>query len=246
MWLHTNDMTIWNSTGNVMIYILATGSTLQWLDYLRTANYYWGARSHITKRCKGVEAHSRKQFWPDCNCFLVQFSLQNFLPSTLLRPCLHVLVFNWPGTNWTGECTTWNFKTSPVLNSQSNDKVHCDQAVVHAQWSAMDHNSIIAPFLYRHCKRRRNRLLWVHPIFQKKGENLVPFTHYLLLWDDSNMFLNYFRMLVSSSDKLLCQLEDSLQRCNTKVRNYIQPVEMLAVTVRYVMFVCTSKENFDD
>jgi len=33
-------MPIGNPTENLMIYILATGSTLQCLDYLRTA-YYW-------------------------------------------------------------------------------------------------------------------------------------------------------------------------------------------------------------
>jgi len=60
------------------------------------------------------------------------------------------------------------------------------------------------------------------------------------------MFLNYFRMLVSSFDELHRRLEDSLQRCNTNMRNYIQPVEMLAVAIRQVMFVCALKENFDD
>jgi len=39
-------------------------------------------------------------------------------------------------------------------------------------------------------------------------------------------------MLVSSFDKLHRRLEDSLQRRNTKMRNYIQPVEMLAVATR--------------
>ena len=53
-------------------------------------------------------------------------------------------------------------------------------------------------------------------------------------------------MLVSSFDKMHRRLEDSLQRHNTKMRNYIQPVEMLAIAIRYVMFVCALKENFDD
>jgi len=34
-------MPIGNATANFVIYILATGSTLQWLDYLRTAYYCW-------------------------------------------------------------------------------------------------------------------------------------------------------------------------------------------------------------
>ena len=61
------------------------------------------------------------------------------------------------------------------------------------------------------------------------------------LRDDANKFLNYFRMSVSSFGELHRRL-DSLQRRNNKMRNCIQPVEMLAV----VMFVCALKEKFDD
>jgi len=39
-------------------------------------------------------------------------------------------------------------------------------------------------------------------------------------------------MLVSFFDKMHGRLEDSLQRRNTKMRNYIQPVEMFAVAIR--------------
>ena len=53
-------------------------------------------------------------------------------------------------------------------------------------------------------------------------------------------------MLVSSFDELYRRLEDSLQRRNIKMRNCIQPVEMLAVAIRKVMFVCALKGNFDD
>jgi len=56
---------------------------------------------------------------------------------------------------------------SPVLTGRSNDQERCDQAVVHAQWSVMDRNSIIA-LLYRHRKLRRNRLHRVHPIINKR------------------------------------------------------------------------------
>ena len=52
------------------------------------------------------------------------------------------------------------------------------------------------------------------------------------LRDEANIFLNYFRMLFSSLDELHRRLEDSLQRRNTKMRNYIQPVEMLVVAIR--------------
>jgi len=39
-----------------------------------------------------------------------------------------------------------NLITSPVLTSRSNDQERCDQAVVYAQCSAMDRNSIIVLF----------------------------------------------------------------------------------------------------
>jgi len=64
-----------------------------------------------------------------------------------VSPRSHVPVFDLPGADRTGESTAWNFKTSPVLTGRSNDRERSDQAVVHAQWSAVDHNSIIALFL---------------------------------------------------------------------------------------------------
>jgi hypothetical protein len=54
---------------------------------------------------------------------------------------------------------------------KTNDQERCDQAVVHAQVSTMDRNSIIALFLlYRRRKRRLIGLYWVHPIIQKREE----------------------------------------------------------------------------
>jgi hypothetical protein len=47
------------------------------------------------------------------------------------RPRSQVPVFDRPGADRTGECTTWNL-TSPVLTGQSKDKERCDEAVVHA------------------------------------------------------------------------------------------------------------------
>jgi len=108
----------------------------------------------------------------------------------------------------------------------------------------MDRYSIIALFLYRRRKRRRDRLLWVHPITKKREEFGAFYALFDEIRGDANMFLNYFRMLVSSFDKLHRRLEDSLQRRNTKMRNYSQPVEILAVSVSQVMFVCALKENF--
>jgi len=95
----------------------------------------------------------------------------------------------------------------------------------------MDRNSIIALYLsYRH--RKRNRLHWVHPIIQKREELGAFYTLFGELREDANKFLNYFRMSVSSFDEMHRRLKDSLQRRNSKMRNCIQPIEMLAVAVR--------------
>jgi hypothetical protein len=105
---------------------------------------------------------------------------------------------------------------------------------VHAQWSAMDRNSTVALFLlYRRRKRRRNTLHWGNSDIKKKQEEFGAFyTLFGELRDDANRFLNYLRMSVSSFDEMHHRLKDSLQRCNSKMINCIQPVEMLAAAVR--------------
>jgi hypothetical protein len=53
-------------------------------------------------------------------------------------------------------------------------------------------------------------------------------------------------MLFSSFEEMHSRLEDNFQRRNTKMRNNIQPVEIMVAAIRQVMFVCALKENFDD
>ena len=115
---------------------------------------------------------------------------------------------------------------SPVLTGRSNDQESCDQAVVHTQWSAMDHYSIIALLLlYRRRKCRRNSLHWVHPIIKKrKGFGTFYYTLLDGLRDDENKFLYYFRTFVPPFDALHRRFKDSLQRRTSKMRNCIQPV----------------------
>jgi hypothetical protein len=97
----------------------------------------------------------------------------------------------------------------------------------------MDRNSVIALFLlYRRRKRRRNWLHGVHPIIQKREEFGAFYTLFGALRDDANRFFNYFRMSVSSFDEIHRRLKESLQRHNSKMRNCIQSVEMLAVAIR--------------
>jgi hypothetical protein len=96
----------------------------------------------------------------------------------------------------------------------------------------MDRNSIIALFLlYWRRKRGRNRLHWVHPIIQKREEFGAFYTLFGELQDDANRFFNYFQMSVSSFNEMHHRLKESLQHRNSKMRNCVQPVEMLAVAI---------------
>jgi hypothetical protein len=96
----------------------------------------------------------------------------------------------------------------------------------------MDCNLIIVLYLNRRRKRRRNRLHWFHPIIQKREEFGAFYTLFGELRDDANKFLNYFQMSLSYFDAMHRRLKESLQRRNSKMRNCIQPVEMMAVAVR--------------
>jgi len=96
----------------------------------------------------------------------------------------------------------------------------------------MDRNSIIALFFLYRRERRRDRFHWVHPVIQKREKFGAFYTLFGELREDKNKFFNYFRMFVSSFDALHRRLKESLQRRNSKMRNCIQPVEMLAVAVR--------------
>lgn len=98
----------------------------------------------------------------------------------------------------------------------------------------MDREQIIALwFFYRRWRRRkRNRLHWVHPINQRREDVGLFYTLFEDLRNDERKFFNYFRMSVGSFDELNGKLKNALQRQNTQFRNCIQPIEMLAMTLR--------------
>lgn len=99
----------------------------------------------------------------------------------------------------------------------------------------MNRKQLIALLLFRRrIKRRRNRLIWVHPINEMRKEVGIFYTLFKQLRQDDTKFFNYFRMSITSFDELHGRIKDSIQRKNTKMRNCIQPVEMLAITLRYV------------
>jgi hypothetical protein len=72
----------------------------------------------------------------------------------------------------------------------------------------------------------------VHPIIQEREKfDAFYYAQFNELRDDVNKFLNYFRMSVTSFDELHRRLKESLQRRNSKMRNCIQPAEMMAIAV---------------
>ena len=97
----------------------------------------------------------------------------------------------------------------------------------------MDRNSLIALYLLFHRRKRGlNRLHLVQPIIKKREEFGAFYTLFGELRDDAKKFFNYFRMSVSSFDEMHRRLLKSLRRRNSKMRNCIQPIEMLALAVR--------------
>lgn len=108
-------------------------------------------------------------------------------------------------------------------------------AFKHTVLFEMNREQILRLLLLRRRRRRRrfkNRLIWVHPINERRREAGAFHTLFEELRQDDTKFFNYFRMSVSSFDGLLERLKDTIQRKNTKMRNCIQPVEMLAITLR--------------
>lgn len=98
----------------------------------------------------------------------------------------------------------------------------------------MNREQILGLLLFRRRmkRRRKNRLIWVHPINERREEVGAFYTLFEQLRQDDTKFFNYFRMSMTSFDGLHGRLKDTIQRKNTKMRNCIQPVEMLAITLR--------------
>lgn len=98
----------------------------------------------------------------------------------------------------------------------------------------MNRKQLIALMLFRRRmnRRRKNRLIWVHPINEMRKAVGTFYTLFKQLRQDDTKFFNYFRMSITSFDELHGRIKDSIQRKNTKMRNCIQPVEILAITLR--------------
>lgn len=88
--------------------------------------------------------------------------------------------------------------------------------------------------LRRHRRRVRNvreRIYWIHP-YNYKRKALGTFnTIFMDLRSYEDKFFTYFRMSIKSFDELHDRLKNTLQRQNTFMRECIEPIQMLAVTI---------------
>lgn len=99
----------------------------------------------------------------------------------------------------------------------------------------MEREQIIAMWiLYRRYRRqkKKSRNYWVHPINLKREQCGAFYILFPDLLKDEDRFFTYLRMSISSFNQLHDSLKNQLQRENSKMRNCIQPIEMLVIAIR--------------
>lgn len=79
-----------------------------------------------------------------------------------------------------------------------------------------------------------DRRFWVHPLLSSRLLKGAFSSLYVDLSNDETKFFNYFRMSKRSFDELAGRTADSVRSQDTNMRLAIGPLEMLAVTLRYV------------
>nr|XP_034838202.1 uncharacterized protein LOC117994402 isoform X2 [Maniola hyperantus] len=89
----------------------------------------------------------------------------------------------------------------------------------------------VAYILYK----RRNKKTRVHvdPFLENRLLAGAFVTRFGKLQINERKFKNYFRMSIRSFDELLCKIENKLQKSSLR-RITIQPIERLAITLRYL------------
>ncbi|XP_022818170.1 protein ALP1-like [Spodoptera litura] len=100
---------------------------------------------------------------------------------------------------------------------------------------------ICARYFLRKRRNRRRRRYHVHPILVERlleGEFCKLFSR---LQEDEEKFFDYFKMSIRSFDELQARLHDILKHSNM-FRAPVQPIERLAVTLRYFV----TGETFKD
>jgi len=95
----------------------------------------------------------------------------------------------------------------------------------------------IALILFNRRRRRRvrnirERIYWIHPYIYNRKEIGDFYTLFKDLREHEDKFFMYFRMSMKSFDELHDRLKNTLQRQNTFMRDCIESMQMLAVTLR--------------
>lgn len=88
-------------------------------------------------------------------------------------------------------------------------------------------------------EEERKKRLWIHDINLSRNKEGEYHTLFPRLKLDNKRFFRYFRMSYEKFMELLCMIEPTISKQNTKFRNSISPEERLAVTLRYT--VCSIK-----
>lgn len=94
---------------------------------------------------------------------------------------------------------------------------------------------VLLLLLLRHRKKRRRiiRKHWISPfIALRNSDGLFFFKEYQELVLDEKRFYNFFRMSVSTFEGLLQSLEPHIRKQYTNMRNPVEPIEMMGITLR--------------
>ena len=86
---------------------------------------------------------------------------------------------------------------------------------------------------HRRNRRRSTRRCWISPfITLRNSDGLFFLKEYQELILDEKRFYNFFRMSVPTFESLLEALEPHIRKQYTNMRNPVEPIEMLGITIR--------------
>ncbi|XP_045477279.1 protein ANTAGONIST OF LIKE HETEROCHROMATIN PROTEIN 1-like [Harmonia axyridis] len=97
---------------------------------------------------------------------------------------------------------------------------------------------VFAYLVYKKYICKQNRRYWVHPYTDLRLLRGRFHTSFGALRENPDKFYNYYRMSVKSFDELAAKITPKIRSQDTWMRLSIPPLEMLAVTLRYLGSGC--------